>query len=285
MYERLVGPVWDLNETKGKYVNPDDSKVLYEEAAVEAYALGSRLLDVDKSVDAECAADAERAADVEVATAEDSSASFDDVRASQIYTSAEISQRTVNELFGLSSSSSSSDVDISHQRLLGKLICRLPSLRMLLLSEASGAESDTQPVRVPAASTDRAYARGVRSGQSEDGVEIDNDDDNGYDRDQTEEDYDDLSEDDAVSMGEAFVESLQDENVGDCEGPLDESDLPPSSFAERLIVGQEDTVIAGVDAPQLEVVVNRTVNRTVEYLVLAANYETYWLSRTVLMLA
>ncbi|KAG2770566.1 hypothetical protein PC129_g5174 [Phytophthora cactorum] len=149
-------------ETKGKYVNPDDSKVLYEEAAVEAYALGSRLLDVDKSVDAECAADAERAADVEVATAEDSSASFDDVRASQIYTSAEISQRTVNELFGLSSSSSSSDVDISHQRLLGKLICRLPSLRMLLLSEASGAESDTQPVRVPAASTDRAYARGVR---------------------------------------------------------------------------------------------------------------------------
>ncbi|KAG2770707.1 hypothetical protein PC129_g5172 [Phytophthora cactorum] len=78
---------------------------------------------------------------------------------------------------------------------------------------------------------------------------------------------------------------LEDENVGDCEGPLDESDLPPSSFAERLIVGQEDTVIAGVDAPQLEVVVNRTVNRTVEYLVLAANYETYWLSRTVLMLA
>ncbi|KAG2770565.1 hypothetical protein Pcac1_g18191 [Phytophthora cactorum] len=47
------------------------------------------------------------------------------------------------------------------------------------------------------------------SGQSEDGVEIDNDDDNGYDRDQTEEDYDDLSEDDAVSMDEAFVESLQ----------------------------------------------------------------------------
>ncbi|KAF1791716.1 hypothetical protein GQ600_25855 [Phytophthora cactorum] len=100
MYERLVGPVWDLNETKGKYVNPDDSKVLDGEEAVVSYGLESGLLDEDKSVDAECAADAERAADVEVATAEASSASFDDVRASQIDTSAEISQRTVNELFG-----------------------------------------------------------------------------------------------------------------------------------------------------------------------------------------
>ncbi|KAG3115866.1 hypothetical protein PI124_g6094 [Phytophthora idaei] len=47
------------------------------------------------------------------------------------------------------------------------------------------------------------------SGQSDDDVEIDNDDDNGSDRDQTEEDYDDLSEDDAVHMDEAFVELLQ----------------------------------------------------------------------------
>ncbi|KAG3115871.1 hypothetical protein PI124_g6095 [Phytophthora idaei] len=149
-------------ETKGKYVNPDDSKVLDGEEAVVSYALESGLLDEDKNVDAECAADAERAADVEVAIAEDFSASFDDVRASQLDMSAEISQRTVDELFGPPSSSSSSDVELSHQRLLGKLICRLPSLRMLLLSEASGAESDTQPDRVPAASTDRAYARGVR---------------------------------------------------------------------------------------------------------------------------
>ncbi|KAG2910633.1 hypothetical protein PC129_g24390 [Phytophthora cactorum] len=53
--------------------------------------------------------------------------------------------------------------------------------------------------------------------------------------------------------------------------------------AERLTVGREDTVIAGVDAPLLEVVAKRLVSRTVEYLALAANYETFWLSRTVLM--
>ncbi|KAG3172018.1 hypothetical protein PC128_g18605 [Phytophthora cactorum] len=35
---------------------------------------------------------------------------------------------------------------------------------------------------------------------------------------------------------------LEDENGSDGEG---ESDLPPSSFAERLTVGREDTVIAG----------------------------------------
>ncbi|KAG3048958.1 hypothetical protein PI124_g24281 [Phytophthora idaei] len=83
-------------------------------------------------------------------------------------------------------------------------------------------------------------------------------------------------------MDEVLV-GLEDENGGNSEGPLDECDLPPSSFAERLTVGREDTVIAGVDAPLLEVVAQRLVSRTVEYLVIAANYETFWLSRTVLM--
>ncbi|KAE8885890.1 hypothetical protein PF010_g32403 [Phytophthora fragariae] len=32
-------------------------------------------------------------------------------------------------------------------------------------------------------------------------------------------------------------------------GPLEEADLPRSSFAERLTVGSDDTVIAGTDAP------------------------------------
>ncbi|KAG3141557.1 hypothetical protein PC128_g24968 [Phytophthora cactorum] len=57
---------------------------------------------------------------------------------------------------------------------------------------------------------------------------------------------------------------LEDENGGDSEGLLDESDLPPSSFSVRLTVGREDTVIAGVDAPLLAVVAKRVVNRTVE---------------------
>ncbi|KAE9066373.1 hypothetical protein PF005_g18332 [Phytophthora fragariae] len=32
-------------------------------------------------------------------------------------------------------------------------------------------------------------------------------------------------------------------------GPLEEADLPRSSFAERLTVGSDDTVIAETDAP------------------------------------
>ncbi|OWZ17088.1 LOW QUALITY PROTEIN: hypothetical protein PHMEG_0009022 [Phytophthora megakarya] len=62
----------------------------------------------------------------------------------------------------------------------------------------------------------------------------------------------------------------EDEEVG--EGPLEETDLPPSSFTERLTVAQEDTVIAGINTPLLEIVAKRVVNRSVEYLVLTANY-------------
>jgi hypothetical protein len=66
------------------------------------------------------------------------------------------------------------------------------------------------------------------------------------------------------------------------DGPLREADLPPSSFVERRTVGKEDTVLAGTTAPLLEVVVKRRVNRVVEYLTLATNYETFWLPRSVL---
>ncbi|KAG3109265.1 hypothetical protein PI124_g516 [Phytophthora idaei] len=65
--------------------------------------------------------------------------------------------------------------------------------------------------------------------------------------------------------------------------PLEESDLPASSYAERLTVGREDTVIAGVDAPILEIVSKRVVERAAEYLALTANYETFWLPRAELM--
>lgn len=46
---------------------------------------------------------------------------------------------------------------------------------------------------------------------------------------------------------------------GSSNGPLDESDLPPSSFVERLTVGREDTVLAGVETPLLKVVAKRIV--------------------------
>ncbi|OWZ11974.1 hypothetical protein PHMEG_00014929, partial [Phytophthora megakarya] len=67
------------------------------------------------------------------------------------------------------------------------------------------------------------------------------------------------------------------------DGPLEETDLPSSSFTERLTVAQEDTVIAGMDKPLLEIVAKRNINRSVEYLALASNYETFWLPRSELM--
>ncbi|KAE9025190.1 hypothetical protein PR003_g11695 [Phytophthora rubi] len=67
--------------------------------------------------------------------------------------------------------------------------------------------------------------------------------------------------------------------AGDNNGPLEEADLPSSSFAERLTIGSDDTVIAGTDAPLLSIVAKRKENQLVEYLALTTSYETYWLSR------
>ncbi|KAE8965564.1 hypothetical protein PF005_g28106 [Phytophthora fragariae] len=66
-------------------------------------------------------------------------------------------------------------------------------------------------------------------------------------------------------------------------GPLGETDLPASSFIERLTVGRDDVAISGTDAPLLDVVAKRVVNRAAEYLALTANYETFWLPRSALM--
>ncbi|KAI9992272.1 hypothetical protein PInf_017657 [Phytophthora infestans] len=153
---------------------------------------------------------------------------FDDVRASQIDTSAELSQT----------------------------LCGCPAFwlsNLQLLSEVSGAESDTQTDTVPTAQHDSvpaarpANARGTRpvsvpetpstrglrsrcsvkkdvnfisddedlseyesfsSGESDDDIDADNDDDGIDDCDEPEDD-DELSEDDAVPMDAAFIESLQ----------------------------------------------------------------------------
>jgi hypothetical protein len=42
-------------------------------------------------------------------------------------------------------------------------------------------------------------------------------------------------------------------------------------------------VLTGTSAPLLEVVAKRRVNREVQYLALASNYETFWLPRAVLV--
>ncbi|OWZ12500.1 Integrase, catalytic core protein [Phytophthora megakarya] len=79
------------------------------------------------------------------------------------------------------------------------------------------------------------------------------------------------------------VVTVNVEEEGDGDGPLEETDLPSSSFTERLTVAREDTVIAGTDKPLLEIVAKRTINRSVEYLALTSNYETFWLPRAELM--
>ncbi|KAG2880605.1 hypothetical protein PC129_g18953 [Phytophthora cactorum] len=75
----------------------------------------------------------------------------------------------------------------------------------------------------------------------------------------------------------------EEENKEDGVVLLEEANLPSSSFVERLTVGLKDSGTTGVDAPLLEIVDKKTVNRAAEYLALAANYETFRLPRAALM--
>ncbi|KAE9289888.1 hypothetical protein PF008_g25778 [Phytophthora fragariae] len=78
-------------------------------------------------------------------------------------------------------------------------------------------------------------------------------------------------------------EGIVEEEAEGEDGPLEETDLPPSSYTERLTLGAEDTAVVGTETPLLEVVAKRVVNRAAEYLVLTANYETFWLPRAALI--
>ncbi|GMF40671.1 unnamed protein product [Phytophthora fragariaefolia] len=67
------------------------------------------------------------------------------------------------------------------------------------------------------------------------------------------------------------------------DGPLEEADLPPSSFAERVTIGRGDTALLGVSSPLLEIVAKGVVDHAVEYLVLTANYRSHWVPRADVM--
>ncbi|OWZ08446.1 LOW QUALITY PROTEIN: polyprotein [Phytophthora megakarya] len=69
------------------------------------------------------------------------------------------------------------------------------------------------------------------------------------------------------------------EGEGADDGPLEET----YHLRASRNVAQDDTVIAGTDKPLLEIVVKRTINRSVEYWALTFNYETFWLPRSELM--
>lgn len=283
-------------QTKGKYVSADGSKVLVGEEAVVAYALETGILDEPESAEEANAADDEVAVDVVADDDESAAASatedavtsskdaadncLEDVRASQIDTSAELSQQTMNDLFGTPSSCNSSEVELSQAAVTrafnlspGELRDAATNLQFLSSGPESDAQSDvgaasppdspvpaqpitvptalpvtvpvaqptrepdaqpvrkhaSQPVRVPATPTcpvlrprhpvkkdvnfvaddeDLSDYESFSSGDSDDDIEEDNDDDDGNDCEVPEE-LDELSEDDAVPMDAAFIDSLQ----------------------------------------------------------------------------
>ncbi|KAE8988354.1 hypothetical protein PR003_g23459 [Phytophthora rubi] len=76
-------------------------------------------------------------------------------------------------------------------------------------------------------------------------------------------------------------EGIEEDGEGIEDGPLEETDLPASSFTERVTIGRGDTALTGVASPLLEIVAKRVVNRAVEYLVLTANYESHWVNMEI----
>ncbi|KAI9982381.1 hypothetical protein PInf_008318 [Phytophthora infestans] len=65
-------------------------------------------------------------------------------------------------------------------------------------------------------------------------------------------------------------------------GPLQEEDLPQSSFVERVSIGGEETAFTGVSSPIVDVVAKRVDKGELRYRVLTATYETFWLPRAAL---
>ncbi|KAG7384683.1 hypothetical protein PHYPSEUDO_002376 [Phytophthora pseudosyringae] len=69
----------------------------------------------------------------------------------------------------------------------------------------------------------------------------------------------------------------------DDDGPLDEDDLPATSFVERITIGCEETAFTGVTNAILQILAKRVKNYQQQYSVLTASYETYWRSTTSLL--
>ncbi|KAG4052116.1 hypothetical protein PC123_g12690 [Phytophthora cactorum] len=83
-------------------------------------------------------------------------------------------------------------------------------------------------------------------------------------------------------FADEIPEGAEENASEDGTGPLQEEDLPSSSFVERLSVGGEETVFSGVSSPIVNIVAKRIKACELQYLVLTATYETFWLSRAAL---
>ncbi|KAG2763686.1 hypothetical protein PC116_g1997 [Phytophthora cactorum] len=52
------------------------------------------------------------------------------------------------------------------------------------------------------------------------------------------------------------------------DGPLAEDDVPPTSYVERLTIGDEETALSGVSHPVIVIIAGRKKNREIQYRVL-----------------
>ncbi|KAG3107176.1 hypothetical protein PI125_g12978 [Phytophthora idaei] len=83
-------------------------------------------------------------------------------------------------------------------------------------------------------------------------------------------------------FADEIPEDAEEKASEDGTGPLQEEDLQSTSFVERLSVGGEKTAFSGVSSPIVDIVAKRIEARELQYLVLTATYETFWLSRASL---
>ncbi|ETO69847.1 hypothetical protein F444_13635 [Phytophthora nicotianae P1976] len=142
-------------------------------------------------------------------------------------------KNTLNDLFG---SSSDSDVELSQEAVTREFDLSPTELEqhhdaaqsLQLLSEASGMESDSQLDPLPATAPAHRARRNIKtdvnyipetenmnayescsSGSSDDNVNEDNSDSDDLNRGYRDEQDDVVSEDDAIEMDQAFVDSLR----------------------------------------------------------------------------
>jgi hypothetical protein len=216
--------------TEWGYATPDGSRVFYGECALVAHALESGLLDKD----GDAQSDNTEGDDVQGYDAEGDDVQCDDV--SQVGTSLQLSQRTLNTLFNMESDVELSQASVprafemSPSDLTVNVSQQEAATSLQLLSEASGLESEAEPpaAATPPASTRRALRPRLQfktdvnfvpegenmsdyesfsSGDS-DGQDVDEDDES-PDREGFDETDDVISDADAVQMDDAFIEALQ----------------------------------------------------------------------------
>jgi hypothetical protein len=61
-------------------------------------------------------------------------------------------------------------------------------------------------------------------------------------------------------------DGVESDGAEDGTGPLGEEDLPPTRFAERVVIGGEDSAVAGVSSPIVDIVAKRFEARQLQYL-------------------